>query len=516
MTLRRSLALALVPLAVSACIVVHKQQTELTPTPRPVESALRVFLVDGSVLVFTEGADVGVSAVTGYQAGQRFDVTRALIGSQVSVPMDSVVGMEAFDATTDPGLSILASLGATVLVAGAFVGVACAADPKCFGSCPTVYSYDDAGEVLEAETFSYSISPLLEARDVDRLGVTADARGRVSLEVRNEALETHFINHLELLEVRHRQDRTVLPDRENEPLVVGALRPVGTVRDRDGRDVTDEVAHRDDRAFASTEARVAAVSPTDARDWMDLTLPAAPADSVAVVLRVRNSLLNTVLFYDFMLGRQGATALDWMARDVEQIGTAVELGRWFHDTMGLRLEVEGPDGYVEVGRMGDTGPIAWKDVAFVVPVRAGEPTRLRLSFLADEWRIDHLAWSPDVERPDVRIHPPAAVLPLGGHTLEDGVERVAEPDERYLVTTGGSAFELHFETGPVAEGIHRTFLLSSQGYYSEWVRPIWVRAGADPVPFEPTDDLLPELMARWLERKGPMEDAFHDTRIPVR
>jgi hypothetical protein len=36
-----------------------------------------------------------------------------------------------------------------------------------FGSCPTVYSTTGDESLFEAESFSYSIAPLLEARDVD-------------------------------------------------------------------------------------------------------------------------------------------------------------------------------------------------------------------------------------------------------------------------------------------------------------------------------------------------------------
>src|SRR5678809_654746 len=80
------------------------------------------------------------------------------------------------------------------------VGLACALDPKCFGSCPTFYRDSAGTPVLEAEGFSYSIAPLFEARDVDRLRARPGSDGKLALEVRNEAFETHFLNHLELLE----------------------------------------------------------------------------------------------------------------------------------------------------------------------------------------------------------------------------------------------------------------------------------------------------------------------------
>ncbi|CAN5837116.1 hypothetical protein BH23GEM6_BH23GEM6_24230 [soil metagenome] len=106
-----------------------------------------------------------------------------------------------------------------------------------FGSCPTFYSGGEAEWTLEAEGFSYSIAPLFESRDVDRLSVLPDAAGRLQLEVRNEAMETHHINHLELLEIRHDADETVMPDPRTAPLAVRGLTPARRAVDRAGRDV---------------------------------------------------------------------------------------------------------------------------------------------------------------------------------------------------------------------------------------------------------------------------------------
>jgi hypothetical protein len=517
MHVRTAFSLVWVSLALGGCFIAkHKHLAEVPASPQTVESALRVFMADGSVLVFRDGALIDAAYVTGRSPGRWYDITRTQSIPRSQAPLDSVIGLESFSETTDGGLTILASVGIPVLAVAGVVGIACAADPKCFGSCPTVYSYDDQGERLEAEAFSYSISPLLEGRDVDRLAVRADADGRVDLEIRNEALETHFINHMELLEVQHQRHERVVPDVANQLLVVGSLEPVGRVVDRDERDVTEAIAARDGEAFATSESRLAEVDADGLRDWLAFELPPVETDSVALVLRLRNSLLTTVLFYDLMLARQGARALDWMARDAQQLGPALQLGAWYQKTMGLRLLVESDEGFREVARMGDAGPIAWKEVAFMVPARADGPTRVRLSFLADQWRIDHLAWSASATRPEAIIHRAAALTPLNGESTGDGRSLLAEPDEDYLVTTAGTGFRLRFDTSPDPDPEARTFFLGSQGYYSEWVRPDWIRSTAEAVPFEANDALLPDLMARWLERKGPMEAAFHTTKIPVR
>lgn len=511
-----SIALVAVALVTSACFVkiVNRDLEEVEATDgRLVESPARVFLEDGSVVLFPDGMLVRDDAIRARStdSGTLYDIAREPVGPVGHVELDRVVGIEALSQTTDVPLSLTLSAAGTVLTGFAVAGAGAAI----FGSCPTVYSEVDGAPVLDAETFSYSISPLLEARDVDRLSARAAEDGTVEIEIRNEALETHHLNHLSLLEVRHAPDRLVLTDGRNAPVSLGTPRSVDAVRDRDGRDLAALLAAADDRVAGSSAARMARTSPAELRDWLEFTLPAVASDSAAVVLRLRNSLLTTTLFYDFMLARQGARALDWIARDIEQIGTAVELGHWVQRHMGMRIEVEEDGRFVEVGRLGDPGPIAWKEVALVVPVRADRPTRVRLTFLADQWRVDRLAWTPDVHRPEVLEHAPEYVSPHGMGASADLLGRILEPDERYLTTTMGTHFDLGFAPGPVDDGGTRTFFLASQGYYTEWVRPSWIRSAETPERFVPTDDVLPELMAHWNEIRDDMEARFHATRIPV-
>ena len=55
-----------------------------------------------------------------------------------------------------------------------------------------------------------------------------------------------------------------------------------------------------------------------------------------------------------------------------------------------------------------------------------------------------------------------------------------------------------------------------QGYYTEWVRPSWIRDAGRGVAFEPSDASLVEAMHRWRAVRPEFERAFFETRIPVR
>jgi hypothetical protein len=165
------------------------------------------------------------------------------------------------------------------------------------------------------------------------------------------------------------------------------------------------------------------------------------------VLRLRNSLLNTVLLYDEMLAARGARALDWVGVDLERIGPAVQLGAWYAGRMGLKVAVQDGAAWRTVARLRDAGPIAWRDVAAVIPVPPGDSLRVRLSFVADNWRIDRVALAAGIRRPDPRPIAAARLLDAAGTDDTTALASVRDADQRYLQTSPGQRFSAVFEAG---------------------------------------------------------------------
>jgi hypothetical protein len=518
----------LLPLALvlSACFIYRNVQ--VLPVERPgaagdsviVATPVKAHLFDGSTVVFRRGVLVVGGMVSG--AGMRYSLTLLDSTPVTGLSLDSVVGMESFQTVIDGPKTVLVSTLATVGAFAVAIGIACAVDPKCFGSCPTYYS-DSAGTlVLEAEGFSYSVAQLFEARDVDRLRFSTSADGVLRLEVRNEAFETHFINHLELLEVRHANDETVLPDEVNRPLVVRDVVAIASARDRLGRNVRALLAAPDGEVYRTAAGTLDRARVGDLEDAIEIAIPSPrPAipgvDSVVVVLRLRNSLLNTILFYDIMLGDPGARSLDWVGHDLRQVGPAVELAQWYQKKMGMQIAVRDGARFREVAHLKDTGPVAWKDVAIVVPVLERDSVRIRLSFPADNWRIDRLAVASQYRRPPPVVHALTEVLGATGQPDLTARARLAAADGRYLETTAGQRFTAAFEVGSAPPaGVTRTFLLASQGYYTEWVRRGWLVAPRASRTFVPSDTALAEAIARWRVTQDTLEARFMATRVPVR
>lgn len=479
-----------------------------------VASPVKVHLLDGSTAIFEQGVRIDTDSLRG--AGREFAITATAATDAASVraiPLDSIGAMESYtgsiNAPKSVALTTLTVLGATAATVALFKAV--------FGSCPTIYS-DSAGvPVLEAEGFSYSISPLLERRDLHRLRAQPDRNGTLSLDVRNEALETHYVNQLALLGVARGPDEFVLPDAMERALAVRRIAPVLRAMDRAGNDVTDALARDDSLVFRSDRHTISGVRPGDVNDWIDLTIAPPPgADSVALVFHLRNSLLNTVLLYDAMLRPQGAAAVDFEGRDLNTISTMVQIGRWYGSRMGLHVSVRHDNAWDTVADVPDAGPIAWRDVGVVIPVPAGDTLSVRLSFVADEWRIDRVAVAARFRHPLPEHFDISALLGADGTPEQAALEGVQTLDDRYLETAPGQRFTVQFATGRAPGDSARTFLLATEGYYTEWIRGSWVRQTRTPRPFIASDTTLVDTERHWADVGPAFEAQFAQTRIPVR
>ncbi len=200
-------------------------------------------------------------------------------------------------------------------------------------------------------------------------------------------LETHYINHLELIEASRAADEEVVPDHAGKAITLSNRRVDMTVSDRSGRDLSHMLRSPDQHLFSTVDARLASVTATDLDDYIDITFKAPDkSDSVAVLLDMRNSLLNTVLLYDHVLGAPGLKSLDYLGKDLEKISNAVDMGRWYAANMGMRVSVLDGNSYRRITRIGDSGPIAFHRMAVLVPALKAMDglVHVRLSFVADD------------------------------------------------------------------------------------------------------------------------------------
>jgi hypothetical protein len=152
----------------------------------------------------------------------------------------------------------------------------------------------------------------------------------------------------------------------------------------------------------------------------------------------------------------------------------------------------------------------------VIPAQEGEKSlRIRLSFLADHWRFDRIGVASAERAPVPRVIQISEVTGSDGRPENTARESLSRADDHYLQTNPGQRFLAVFNVGGETAGQARTFLLSSQGYYTEWIRGAWIQTASAKQPFTPTDQAILGALRQWGATRESFEARFVKDRVPV-
>jgi len=513
--------LPLIALVLLACADPVEQRVRVTKEDLlkgiEVSAPVRIHTFSGSVYLAVEGFTVRNDTIS--CSGQEYGPTRSLEDkSSWRIPVDSVVGIEYFVVKTPPLRSVGNLLsGTTATIYTAFGGLVLY--KALFGSCPTFYTFDGEQPILEAEGFSYSIGKYFEGSDLDRLQMQTPPDGRVRLAVRNEALETHYINQVELCYVDHPAGTEAYPDADGESAHI--MKPKAPVRavSLNGREILGSILGRDAEAYESDDNTTSDLLPRGKRDYVECEFENSSGSSaMTIVLRGRNTLQNTVLLYDVMMRNQGPLVTEWVRKVNENPLYSWRLYRWYREHSGIRVFVERDGQFVEAGRIPDTGPIAWKETAVQVPVDPGSRrVRLRFSFLPESWAIDWIGYDEQAFEASGFAHlSPVAATNNRGMENKENVQSLQGDDDDYLVTGPGTAVELSFVVPTHVEGM-RTLFVRSKGYYIEWIRGEWLKARDDLIVFDISNPgkISKDLADLWHQKRAAIKEDFYAHKIPL-
>lgn len=476
------------------------------PAPERRTPALKVHLRSGDLWMLGEW-ETDPTGDTLRGAGVRYTARRERAESgAVTVPLDSVALLE----TNRHGAAYpfaMQALGVMTTVWGT-VAVVCVIDPKsCFGSCPTFY-VDGDGDRPVAEGFSASVARALEATDVDALPGVVARPGPWSLEMRNEALETHVVRWVRLLGAPRPPGGRVLAGvdgafhsaaRVHDPTACRAAEGdcLAAVRARDGR---ERVSDADSFDLA-------------ARETIEVELPAV-SGPVGLVIAARQTLLTTFLFYQ-TLAYMGRSAGDWLAR-LERAGPAAAPAAFamIADLGAIEVDVgDSEGGWRHVPRpYREVGPIATEEQVVPLGVADGRPVRVRLRLTRGNWRLDLVALAELGAPVEPLALAPVAVRRNG--RSDDRATALLNDPGRHLVTYPGDRYELVFHLPPDAVGLE--WFLETRGYYYEWMRAEWL-AEEDPAMVARilTDPrgALRRLAPAYKERERSMDETFWASRF---
>ena len=440
---------------------------ELAKTADTSSHFIKVHVKDGGVYVLA-GWQIGTDTIFGH--GVHLDQYRDTISassktrSNFAVPMSNVAIIE----TNGTSLGEVTPFS-VIAVAHFLTTVFCIFSPKtCFGSCPTFYINQDGREALVAEGFSSSISPSLEAEDIDALYRFKPSSRDLDITMKNEALETHVVKQVDVLAVPRNAGCRVFKSDDGSYWESSHIACPTSCTAREG-DILDRIQEYD-----GVERR----SWTDSNDLakqevIDVSFGPSEIGDYGIVIAARQTFVSTFLFYQGM-SYLGTTAGDYYARLERGDSSFVKQFEHFKTVLGgIEVLVELPSGtWEKKGAVTEEGPIA-SDVHCIKLTGIGSPKHVQLRMAQGSWRIDWIAMAKlDRVALPIRIQPIGRVQ-TSKQMLLDSTNGDKPETKDALVTLPGEVYRYSFHLPENPDAFE--YFLSARGYYLEWMREEWSR-----------------------------------------
>jgi len=425
---------------------------------------LKVHMRDGQVYILSEwDVKEGNESISG--TGTLLDSNREKIESgQFKIFLNEVALFETNVLEASKAIAGMAYL----TVPSALLSVYCLANPKaCFGSCPTFYAWDGEQMALQAEGFSSSVSPVLEAQDIDALYLAKPQTHDFELRVTNEALETHVIRYANILAVPRPPNGRTFITTSGEFWQATTIHELKTCLAEEGSCLYSVRSLDGVERFSKTNPQNLAT-----RETIDLEFDCIPGERLGLVVGFRQTLLTTYLFYQG-LAYMGRSAGYWFAKLERGDKTVQKYSNSLGEVLGgieVLLQNEQGD-WIKPGEISETGPIATDVQMVLLPEIESSPVKIRLRMTKGLWRIDYLALAELGKQTEpIRIEP-STVLNKGILDTKS-LKHLTHPDD-VLVTMPGDEYKLVYHLPSDFQNYE--LFLQSQGYYLEWMRPDWLK-----------------------------------------
>ena len=397
--------------------------------------------------------------------GVKLDYNRAPIDSgKLKIPITDVSLVETNVSNTNFNVVFLAGLSVVTTALGVF----CILNPKaCFGSCPTFYASDGTNMILQAEGFSSSIAPNLEARDIDAL-YHAKPKNRIfDVDVTNEALETHIIRYANILAVPKPLGGRIFHTNENEFYGLTNLSVPVSVRDPIGETTRlfSEFDGKERYSFADS-------IDLTTKETIELTFKNNEPGKKGFVLGFRQTLMTTFLFYQ-TLAYMGTRYGDWFSNMSNGIKTFPGFILNADNLFGsIEPSYQNDSGeWVALDKLYENGPIATDVHLIKIPEEIIRPViRIKLKMTKGYWRIDYAAIGNLEGKASPVVLKPVDIINNG--RSDSNAHACLIDSMSQLITYPGDRYKLIYNL-PEDFSNYELFL-DSRGYYLEWMRREWL------------------------------------------
>lgn len=431
---------------------------------------LKAHMKNGDVCILrnTWQVDTVQNLITG--VGDRYNYNRIRTSAgPLSLHFDSIAVYETnkmIFGAENQRVTALAILTSVEVIAG----IVCLINPKiCFGSCPTFYIDPlSNAHYADAEGFSNAILPSMEYADIDAIGQQQILNDTFSITVKNEALETHCIEDVNLLYYPVKSGEKVFQSSDDQFFLCDSSYKLVIAEAPEG-DVAKVLSNKDlnERSSSSDE------NDLNSKEEIILSFDNVPSGQpLALQLTFRQTLMTTYLFY---------SAMGYMGDQVSEVFSLLETNsilRSRFDTTtkllgGIEVFTENKEGrWTREGRFNETGPIA-QNTQLIRISNSSHKSRFRVKLVLNKglWRLDQTALLRVKKQVKPFVAKPVKIASKG-RTDDLALGRLNKRNG-YLITIPGDEYCLSFKTQD--SGDRFEMFIRSKGYYLEWMREEWLK-----------------------------------------
>ena len=464
----------LLPALAASCLLVACQSWRSSSRPLPEivadqRSQVRVTRNDGGVFTLRDprlSGDTLIGVLASSAANGTIAIPRAEIRS---------LEIRRFDGLKTAGL--IAGVGATAILIAAAAdgddppssgdgdgGSCCDGTGGGYYSCPLVYSWDGSDWRLDSGTFGGAIARALARTDLDNLQHAVAVRDTLRLRLANELRETDHVDELTVLAVDHPRGVHVAPTSSGAVRVLGDIQAPTAAMDSRGDGALARVRSLDDWSWESALVRRDTSRLDDVRDVLDLTFRRPSGDSVDLVIDARNTVWAAFLVGE-LVRAQGRGVDAWYASLEADPARAEGLRRYLASEAFLSVSVLTAQGWQAQGLVWEAGPEIAKRQVLPLSLTGVRDSlvRIRIEAPAAFWTIDRVGIDSEPEH-RVLIRE-ATVRSARLASGADAAGLLRRQDGRMLSLEPGEDAELVLTVPPVEDGMERSYLLRTHGWY---------------------------------------------------
>jgi uncharacterized protein YqkB len=377
-------------------------------------------------------------------------------GDEITIPFSEITSISVNDKNTGRSIANV-FLGTIGVIAVLLIIVAATKS-----SCPFIYVKNGEEYVFTGELYPGVLTANQQRDDYILLPNLDKASNEYVIKITNELKEIQYTDFVQLLEINHPNNVTVLLDKNGIPQTFSELIAPKKVVVDNVYSNSDPVLRKDNNSYLFNSELINNSSVREIKLHFNKS---QQADNAKLFLTVKNSMWLDYVFGKF--NEQFGAYYPKFQKN-QQNYSKEKNENWINaQNIPLSVYLKTASGWELIDRIETVGPMAFRDIAVPINVSniAGDEVIVKLETGFMFWEVDYASIDFSENVPlEITYNTPVNAVDGNG---VDVTKLLASADQKYFVQPNiGDEVDVTFKTREQKQDLKRTFFLKNIGYYN--------------------------------------------------